>query len=181
MKIVITTPIYPPEMGDPAVYVKELAGRLAEKHSVSVVMYGRLPEKVQGVSFVCVKKDRPLFLRLPAFLFSFLKEAKKADIIFSENGASIELPVGIFSLFSKKPVIFHKGDKLAEKRVEKSSLLRWIESFASKRAKNVVEDVPLKRPEILPFEPEPKEAFEKYEVSWKEHLNKLEEIFKDAK
>jgi len=181
MKIVITTPIYPPEMGDPASYVKELAGRLAEKHEIVVLMYGRLPEKVPGVSFVCVEKSLPLFIRLFKFFLALLKEVKKADIIYSENGASVELPVGLVIFFKKNFLVIHKGDKIARRRSEESRLLKFIEVFASERAFSVVEESPLKRPEILPFEPEPKEAFEKYEASWKEHINKLEEIFKNAK
>ncbi len=181
MKILITTPIYPPELGDPASYTKELAERLAKKHKVTVLMYGHLPEKTEGASFVLVKKDRPLVFRLVAFLFIFLRESAKVELVFSENGASVELPLGIASLFIKKPIIFHKGDLLAEKRTEKSLLLRLVQKFAFGRAKKVMSDIPLKRPEILPFEPEPKEAFEKYEASWKDHLNKLEKIFEDVR
>ena len=181
MKILIATPIYPPEIGAPASYVKELAKRLVENHEVTIVVYGRLPEKVPGVSFVCINKQKPLLIRLLHFVSVFLKEAKKVDIIYAENGASVELPLSVVSLFVKKPVIFHIGDKLADEKTKNSQLQKRIKDFVQKRARKVLTGAPPERPEILPFDPVPQSEFDACESSWTKHINTLEDLFKNAK
>jgi hypothetical protein len=49
MKIVIATPIYPPELGGPATYTKELATRLANIHDITIVAFTNAPQPVSGV------------------------------------------------------------------------------------------------------------------------------------
>jgi len=177
MKILIATPLYPPDIAMPAPYVKELARRLSGKHSVTVVVYGRLPEKVSGVSFVCIDKRLPLPLRLLHFNFTLFKEALGANIIYTENGASVELPAGIVALFTRRPLIIHLGDQIANKKIEKSMFLKYVNRFALWCVCKVVKESPLPRPEILPFKPTPQSEFDEYEKSWKEHIYTLENLF----
>jgi len=180
MKIIITTPLYPPEIGKIAVYVKELAKRLAQSHQVKVVMYGHIPEKVEGVDFVCVDKRKPLFVRVFMFFLALLKNIKEGDIIYSENGPSVELPLVLVNIFFKNKIVFHIGDEIAEKNKEKNTLFKQINKRIMNIVKKVERDMPISKPEILPFEPEPKDELEKYENSWAEHIKKLEEIFKNV-
>lgn len=181
MKIVIATPLYPPEVGDPAPYVKELTKRLVENNEVIIVLYGHLPEKVFGASFVSVEKRHPLPLRLFRFTIALFRAAQKADMLYVENGASVELPAGIVALLTGKPLILHIGDNAAYNKSAKSLLLKSIHGFARRRAHKIVSAVPKTRPEILPFTPRPDAEFDAYERSWSTHVHDLEDIFAHEK
>lgn len=180
MRIVLATPLYPPEIAEPAPYIKELAKRLARLHKVTIVAYTRLPENVPGVTIVAVDKRKPLPLRLLAYFFALRKAAKDADVIYAENGASIELPAGFVSLFIKQPLIVHVGDQAAHTRAQTNLVLKSIERFIFSRAQKIITDIPLSKPEILPLEPFPAEKIAAYEQSWDMHLHTLENIFNHA-
>lgn len=180
MKVVLATPLYPPEIVPPAPYVKELAKRLARLHDVTIVAYARLPEKVPGARIIGVNKRRPLPLRLLSYFFALLGAARRADIIYAMNGASVELPATLVTFITGRPLVFHIGDTAAHERVKRSRLLRAIERLAFSRAKEIVTDAPAARPEILPFEPYPADAVAAYERSWEAHLRALEGAFGHA-
>jgi hypothetical protein len=97
------------------------------------------------------------------------------------NGASVELPVAIASLFTTGNLIIHIGDVAAHERAPRSWLTRSIERFAFSRARHVVTGAPLRRPEIMPFEEYPNEKFAEYEASWQAHIRTIEDIFLHAK
>lgn len=180
MRIVLATPLYPPEIAEPGPYVKELAKRLVKLHEVAIVTYARLPEKVPGVPIIAVNKRRPLPLRLLIYLLELRRAAKHSDVIYAENGASVELPVGLISLFNKRPLIMHIGDRAAHSRAQINPILRYIERFTFSRARKVITDIPLSKPEIIPFEPFPAEKLAAYERSWNAHLRVLEDMFSHA-
>ncbi len=180
MRIVLATPLYPPEIAEPAPYVKELARRLSARHAVIVVAYARLPEQVPGVSVITVDKQKPLPVRLFAYFLALRKATKDADIVYAENGGSVELPAGLLSLLSERPVIMHIGDQTAHRRTRANVIRRYLEQFSFSRAKKVIDSAPAARPEILPFEPFPADKFTAYERSWDEHLRILEDAFNHA-
>ena len=180
MKILIATPLYPPDIAEPAPYVKEVAKRLAGSHEVTIVTYGRLPEKVRGARIVAIDKYRPLPIRLIAYTLALWRAARKADIIYAQNGASVELPAGLVALLSRRPLIFRIGDKVAHEHAAKNSLLRSIERFAMRRARKIQEGAPKKRPVIFPFEETPKTEWDEYNKSWDVHLKELQNIFEHA-
>ncbi len=177
MKLVLATPLYPPDIAPPAPYVKELAKRLSNGHQVTIVTYGKLPEKVAGVSIVAVPKNRILPLRLLDYTFALMQAARKADIVYAQNGASVELPLLLVSLFTSTPIILCFGDVAAHARTETHAILRFIERMASVRAKSLVHDTPPPRPIIMPLKPRPEQELFVYEMAWKEHLSKLERLF----
>jgi len=177
MRIVLATPLYPPEIAEPAPYIKELAKHLARLHDVTIVAYARLPEKVPGVSIISVDKRQPLLLRLFSYFFALLRAARGANIIYVMNGASVELPAALVALFTGRPLVFHVGDTVAHERAKQSRMLQFIERFAFSCAKCVLNDSPDARPEIIPLEPFPAEKMTAYEQSWDAHLRVLDETF----
>lgn len=181
MKIVIATPLYPPDIAEPAPYIKTLASKLIAQHHVTVVLYGRLPEEVPGVRYVCIDKHTLLFVRLVQCTRALIHEARHADILFVENGASIELPMIVASFFTRTPIIFHIGDKSAHTHTHKQSLRKYIELSLRRRARTTIEEALVVRPEILPFVPYPEQAFAEYNASWKKHLEHLDSIFAHAR
>lgn len=180
MKIAIATPFYPPETEEMAVYIKELAERLAERHDVTIVAYARLPEESPRVRIFAVSKRLPLPIRLVLYMIFLFRAVRKADVLYAENGASVELPAGIVAALTRRPLFIHVGDKSATARAPMNFFLRHIERFAKKRARTVITDTPMKRPEILPFEPPPIEKEKSYCHSWDAHIKKLIDIFTHA-
>jgi len=177
MKIVLATPLYPPDIAPPAPYVKELAKRLAGSHQVALVTYGKLPEQVAGVSIIAVPKSSMLPLRLLRYTFALLKAARSADVVYAQNGASVELPAALIALFTRRPLVVGLSDESAHNRARRGGVLGSIERFALGRAKTEVTNLPLERPEILPFGPKPEPQLQAYEASWKEHVMQLESVF----
>lgn len=177
MRIVLASPLYPPEIAEPAPYVKELAKRLSKLHSVTVVTYATVPEEVEGVQIIATSKYAPLVVRLVRYFIALIRTIKRADILYAENGASVELPVYIASLFFHIPIVMHLGDKAAHSYAQKNGLYRLIERLANSSAKDTINDMPLPRPEIMPFEDMPAEAITAYEHSWDEHVGKLNALF----
>lgn len=180
MKVVIVTPLYPPEVAEPAPYAKELARRLSQGDSVSVVAYTHLPEQTPGVTVEAVDKRRPLPARLYAFTRALLKAMDRADVVYAINGSSVELPVLVASYVRRTPLIFCIADHAAHERARYAGLSRTLEHLAFVRARTIVTELPLKRPEILPLDPEPTEALAAYETSWATHLTSLRTLFDHA-
>lgn len=178
MKIVLATPLYPPDIAEPAPYVKELARRLSKSHRVTVVAYGRLPERIPGVAIIAIDKRRPLPLRLLSFWSALRRAGRDADVVYAENGSSVELPL-IFT--AGTPCILHIGDRRAHAHAKRSFLRKIIEVAAFSRARNVRTNTPPAYPEIHPLEPEPIDALRKWEHAWELHIAELEILFDYAK
>lgn len=170
MKILIATALFPPDVAPVATYTKELAQRLATGHEVHILAYGRLPEHVPGVAITTVSKRHPLLTRLVLFLIALIKHARHADRIVIENGASVELPALFAALLTQKPYILHRGDR----STPTSRMRLLIERIARRYARRTITDLPIPRPEQLPFAPVSEEANATYERSWQEHIRELE-------
>lgn len=181
MKIVIASPFYPPDTEDTAVYTKKLSERLVLLHDVTVVAYSRLPEETNGVKIFFVNKRWPLFFRLIAFTIVLFRVVRKADILYVENGASVELPVGVVAMLTRCPFFIHIGDTRAKTRVLENFFLKKIRRFVKNRSVCEITDIPFHCPEILPFGLPPTEEQAKYEDSWEDHIKKLTEIFNHKK
>ena len=177
MKIVLATPLYPPDIADPAPYVKELAKRLSSRHEITIVTYGHIPEKISGVKIVTTDKRKPLLVRLIKYGATLVREARGADVVYAQNGPSVELPVLFVSLFTHTPIILHFGDSLAHERAASYPLLKLLERFTLSRAKEILHDTVPERPEIISFKPRPVAALNEYEIKWDTHLKLLEKIF----
>lgn len=178
MKIILATPLYPPDVAEPAPYVKELAKRLADgAHEVTIVAYARLPEKVPGVHIVATNKHKPLPVRLIWYTWMLWRAARTADVVYAQNGASVELPAGLVTFFMRCSFIIRIGDSAAHERATTRPLLQRIERFAFKRARTIITDTPAPRPEILPFGPAPTVAQTAYQKSWEKHVDHLLKIF----
>lgn len=178
MKIVIGTPLYPPDIAQPAPYVKELGNRLAQAgHSIVIVAYAHLPEKIPGVKIIAINKNQPLFVRLSAYTKKLWNEVKKADVVYIQNGASVELPAFLISFFSKKPLFIGISDPNTHMKVKQNFFLAFIENMAKRKVRGLITDIPPNRPEILLFKDTPIAEQTAYESSWKNHIKKLIETF----
>lgn len=200
MRILIVTPLYPPDIAGHAPYVKELAVRLSSEHDVTVLAYNHLPEQVSNVTIIPIEKSARLVMRLSRFTSALYKCARRADIIYVQNGPSVEFPVYLASHFFYTPFYFRLGDNIPLRLAESNHGLSTLLVHTMRRARGIIRHseihsfggtlvnkvfkkkrhtiiCPLQRPEILPFEPYPTEAFTRYEQSWVAHVRKLVAIF----
>lgn len=180
MKIVLATPLYPPDIAEPAPYIKELAKRLAKTDVVTIVTYGHIPEEVSGVRIYAVEKRRPLPFRLIAFTFALLKAIRDADILYAQNGPSVELPVLLVSFFTRARLFVRIGDEAAHRHAQSRLVRRALESLILRRAESIVTDSPFARPEILPFAERPVSELAAFERSWDGHVSELVTRFRHA-
>lgn len=109
MRIVIATPLYPPEVGGPSYYASGLADALRKKgHVVRVVPFGWL-------------KRLPVGIRHIAYGFRVLTAVIASDVIIALDTFSVALPaVFIAQMFRKNILIRTGGDFLWEHYVERT-------------------------------------------------------------
>ena len=109
LNILVATPLYPPQLGGPALYAKHLGGE-----------FGQVGQKVRIVSF-------GHFLRYPGglrhllYFFALLRHAPRSDIIFALDYTSVGFPAAMASLFLRKTLVIRvEGDSLWESFVERT-------------------------------------------------------------
>lgn len=135
MRILITTPIWPPEIGGPATYAKELVQKLRDKHQITVLAFADDPEIVEGVQLVFVSKKAPLLIRQIRYLKMALALGKKADLIYAQNAMAAGVPSVITAKLLNKPLILKfVGDSA------------WEEAFRNGKTKKLLEDF-LRKPD----------------------------------
>jgi hypothetical protein len=193
MRILIITPLYPPDIKEPAPYVKELATRLERDHSVTILAYNHIPEKIQGVRIVTIEKSSNILIRLIRFAISLRFLLQTTDVLYVQNGPSVELPtlLAVSTLRKQPRILVRLGDSVPLVHNGVSTFASRCTRALLRRADTVIshEDTvsytpnatvlprPPARPEILPFIVNDKESFRAYEASWQAHVRELETIF----
>lgn len=89
--ILIATPLYPPDIGGPATYVKILEEELSKKGF-----------KIQILSFGEVR-HLPKIIRHLVYFFKLLTLAREYDLIFALDPVSVGLPAHLTAKLFKKP------------------------------------------------------------------------------
>ncbi len=183
MRILIVTPLFPPDTAPAALYAKELASHLTQ-HQVHILLYGHLPESVPNCSVTTVSKKASAFVRLLHMTRAVFQEAKKADVLLVQNGASVELPVFLFTLLRKKPIVFMESDIPALERTQTSKLNSFVHKQISANATvfshRTENPWPTTKPIIHPLLPYPETEMQSYAQSWRAHLEKLETLINTA-
>ncbi|QQR64901.1 hypothetical protein IPH92_05125 [Candidatus Kaiserbacteria bacterium] len=197
MRILLVTPLYPPDIAGPAPYVKELATRLDGAHTITILAYSHIPEIVSGVAIVTVEKRFPAPIRMSIFAWKLRTLLKETDVVYLQNGPSVEVPFTFVSLFSHIPSVLRLGDSVALTHAVHNRLFRMILIVAMRRVhllitpenippeiETLIQDPKLSqkcicihnpdiRPEIHPFHEYPQSAFLAYEASWEKHITSL--------
>ncbi|MFA5998213.1 MAG: glycosyltransferase family 4 protein [Candidatus Paceibacterota bacterium] len=130
MKIILATPVYPPEIGGPATYTKELATRLKSKHEIVIVAYASTSEIIPGTTLFVASKRRPLPLRLFKFTFDLFRAARGADVIYVQNAMAAGLPAAIVSRMRGIPLVLKfVGDEAWERASQERRTKKRLEEF----------------------------------------------------
>lgn len=175
MKILILSPLFPPDVGDPANYCKELATRLTG-HDVTLLIYGYLPESVTGVTIATIDKRHFLPKRLFEYTKRLQREIKGADLIIVNNGPSIELPALLVSLTKAKSMVLCESDSLASSLAITSRSYKLIHRLFLRHCNRVItlpSQSVYQKPEVLPFVSAARAELEEREVWWAQHIKEL--------
>ena len=86
MRVLITSPVFPPDLGGPAVYVPSLGRFLVERgHEVKVVAFCS-EDRPTGFPFEVIAIPRgPLPIRYLKAFFAVLREAKGQDVVYVQE------------------------------------------------------------------------------------------------
>jgi hypothetical protein len=173
MKILILSPLFPPDTGAPASYTKELADRLGKVANTKLLVYGFLPEKVIGVTTLNVDKRTLLPLRIFRFTASLLRQ--QSDLILVNNAPSIELPLLLISFIRRTPFVLLLSDPIAL-AASKHGLYAFIHKAVTKRAKKIILLPPesdYKIAERLPFVEFDAAREARRQTWWDTHLKEI--------
>jgi glycosyltransferase involved in cell wall biosynthesis len=199
MHVLVVTPLYPPDIAGSAPYVKELARRLQSAHEVTILAYNHIPELVEGVRIVAIEKNVPLLKRLFNFTKVLYTLSRDADVIYVQNGPSVELPLFFVSLVRRRKIVLCLSDETALThaaasrwyripfqlaRMVSSQIIIYTDAEAYTEtlglaSSQVHTDIPQPhtKPEIHTFESYPHDALRAYETSWTEHTTALITLF----
>lgn len=173
MRILIAAPLYPPDTAPAAAYTKELATRASKTHDVHLLVYGRLPERIEGVRISTVRKNLFLPIRILWFSMRLLYELAHTDILFAQNGPSVELPLFLVRLLRPVPYVFIVSDTDSHRMARHNRIRSHIEESVARHAIKTIADLPPVRPEILPLEAYPTQKMETYMHAWESHMSTL--------
>jgi hypothetical protein len=174
MKILILSPLFPPDTGAPASYVKELVELLSKKHEITLLVYGYLPEAVSGSKILTVDKRALLPWRLFYFTKTLLRQGN-CDLLLVNNAPSIELPLFLVSFFKRTSYVLIESDPIA-KRASEKGLYKLLHATLKRRAQKVVvpeEENEYKKAEILPFVEFDAAREARRQTWWNAHINHL--------
>ena len=130
MKIIVATPIYPPEIGGPATYVKELCERIREKHDITVVAYTDAREAFPGTKLISISKSHSLYIRLIKYIFALWKVSRGKNLIYVQNAMAAGLPVAIVSMFRNIPfIVKFVGDEAWERATQHHLTKKQLKEF----------------------------------------------------
>ncbi|MBU6323780.1 MAG: glycosyltransferase family 4 protein [Patescibacteria group bacterium] len=122
MRLVIATPLYPPESGGPATYAKALQEGLP-KRGIEVVV----------VKFADVR-HLPKLVRHVAYLANVLREARRADAVLALDPVSVGLPACLAARRAKKPfVVKIVGDYAWEQGRQRFGVYEDLDAFVKER------------------------------------------------
>ncbi len=122
MKILITTGIYPPDIGGPATYSKLLFDKLPERGiEVEILSFGEV-------------RNLPKIIRHFVYFFKILKRARKVDIIYAQDPVSVGLPTLLANKILKKRFLIRiAGDYAWEQGVQRFGVKDTLDDFSAKK------------------------------------------------
>ena len=126
MKVAIATPLYPPEIGGPATYVKLLEEGLP-KHGV----------EVEVVKFSDVR-HLPKLIRHYAYYRRVLAAARAADLVLALDPVSVGLPAMCAARRARKPLVVKIGGDYAwEQGHQRFGVTQELDDFVKTRQKSL--------------------------------------------
>ncbi|MBX9765358.1 glycosyltransferase family 4 protein [Patescibacteria group bacterium] len=118
MRVLITTGLYPPDIGGPATYSKFLAEGLPHHGYETEVL-----------SFRSVRKLWPL-VRHIAYFIKTIQRGGEADVLYAQDTVSVGIPTAFANVFLKKKFLVRvPGDQVWEQGVRRFGISGPLEDF----------------------------------------------------
>lgn len=135
MKVLLTSGIYPPDIGGPATFIPELAQSLVDKnHLVDVITLGEISAADTSNNWRLhrIARNRKM-LRIPKTIYKIYNESKHCNVIFA-NGLFIEVALAIMLRRRRiKGVAKIVGDPVWERAVNNKSTDLSLNDFDNRR------------------------------------------------
>jgi glycosyltransferase involved in cell wall biosynthesis len=134
MKILLATPIFPPEIGGPATYSYEISRRLVKKgHGVRVVTFADTKPNVKDVEVMPVRLNYGFLgsiRRQLRLFFTLLRAARGMDLFYAQGAVVVGFCSLIVGKLLKKPVaVKFVGDVAWEQAVNTAKTTKLLEEF----------------------------------------------------
>ncbi len=122
MKILLVTPLYPPEIGGPATYARLLMQEIPKRgHSISLVKFSDVAGLPAGVRHIIL-------------FFKILSQARHVDVILAQDVFSVGIPAVCAARLLRKPILIRvPGDFAWEQARQRFGVTDSIEVFQTKK------------------------------------------------
>lgn len=131
-KLLIATPIYPPEIGGPATYTKELTERLSGEYEIEIITFGDTISSpiFPNTKLHLIDKNNLMPIRLIKFFFKLILIIRNFDIVYVQNAMAAGLPVALaLKLFKKPFMLKFVGDEAWERATQSKQTDKFLEDF----------------------------------------------------
>ena len=137
MRIVIPTPIMPPQIGGPATYVSQLAREWGGEHEITVLTFTQHPTPIKGVRMVVI----PVFLhrfgtllRQTTLAIKLTRSAITADVIYAQGPIVVGMASVIIGKIVNKPVFIKFVGDIAWEEAERRGVTNQdLQGFLARR------------------------------------------------
>jgi len=134
-KILLATPIYPPDIGGPATYTQRLANQLSQKGFEVIVITFSEKEIAENTDFsvITISRAYPKVIRHFLYLLELLRLAQKSDVIYAQSPVNVGFPSLIASkILRKKLILKVVGDAAWESYATSRQKFDDLETFQKK-------------------------------------------------
>lgn len=123
MRLLIATPLYPPDIGGPATFAKMVADEFPKRGiTVSLALFGAVVRWPSGIRHVL-------------FFFTVLRKGRNAEVILALDPLGVGLPAAIAAKLLRKPFVLRvAGDRAWETGVQRHGILEPLDIFSAKRS-----------------------------------------------
>jgi glycosyltransferase involved in cell wall biosynthesis len=134
VKILITTPIFPPEIGGPATYTVAVSKRLKERgHQIRVVAFTSSAPEAKDLEVIPVRLNYRLLgsiLRQAKLFFTILRAVNGMELVYAQGPVVVGLCSLIAGRLRRKPVVVKfVGDIAWENAVNRGGTSKLLEEF----------------------------------------------------
>lgn len=138
MRIVIATGIYPPEVGGPATFSRNLAEELlAKAHETVIVTYGdQKTQRSPGLVHV-ISRGSWVIARYIRYAIVVYKEARKSHSVFAQGPVSEGVPACIAAYAARRPLFLKVVGDVAWESAQRSGYAASLESFLATPPKQI--------------------------------------------
>ena len=139
MKIIIACEIYPPDIGGPATFVKNIIPVLKQAgHQIQVITYADSNDSADGV--IRISRKTNMFLRYLKYFLAIRKISQDADLIFAQGPLASGLPaILVKKLTGKKVFIKVVGDVAWERVYNQGKITEAVDDFQTKKYSAAIE------------------------------------------